>query len=471
MENIIAQQLVKMQGKIIRKIQEDGLENIGETAEGLFQTLKEGTCELLQAILEATDAEIANAARERKQDGLRIKERNVARRLVTSIGEIEYRRAYYETTEGERVYLLDHLIGVEPYERVSKALCAKLVNLSAEMSYGKSVRHGNAEVSRQTVSNKVSGLREVVADVARVKHTPEELHIFTDEDHVHMKDGRNAIVPLVTITEGIDKSDQKRHRLINPLHIAGYGMEAEVFNDQVEACVNERYNINAVKRIYIHGDGANRISSLGERFSNASHVLDGFHLERCLKKLGHYNGAAQRISTLRAALRNGNWKTYKKLLKDIYVLQTGKDKERCRPIILYLWKNRHAAHLRYDSNICGSCTESLVSHVLSERLSRTPLAWSDQGLTKMTMLVVYRKNGRKVTASDIRVSETADEQNRENLALRSGWSKYYNYMNRQINLILDTDWVNAFQRQSFAFGKVDAAFVIRKAFGTLRSVV
>ncbi len=77
MENIIAQQLVKMQGKILEKIQEEGLENIGQTAEALFEMLKEGTCELLQAILEAADAEIAKAAGERKQDGLRIKERNV----------------------------------------------------------------------------------------------------------------------------------------------------------------------------------------------------------------------------------------------------------------------------------------------------------------------------------------------------------------------------------------------------------
>lgn len=68
--------------------------------------------------------------------------------------------------------------------------------------------------------------------------------------------------------------------------------------------------------------------------------------------------------------------------------------------LLYLWNNRQAAHLRYSPDICGSCTESLVSHVLSERLSRTPLAWSERGLEKMTMLVVYRKNGRKVTAKD-----------------------------------------------------------------------
>ena len=471
MENIIAQQLVKMQGEILEKIQKDGLRNIGETAETLFQIIKESTCELLRAILEATDTAIAEAKAERKASGLKVKERGVKRSLQTSLGEIAYRRAYYETAEGEHVYLLDHLIGVEAYERVSKALCAKLVNLAAEMSYGKSAKLGEADVSRQTVSNKVNALREVVQDVERVKETPEELHLFADEDHVHLKDGRSAIVPLATISEGIDMSNPKRHRLVNPLHIAGYGMEAEAFNDQVEACVNERYDLNKVKRIYIHGDGAGRIVALGERFPNAKHVLDGFHLEKYLKKLGHYSGAAQRMGALRAALREGNWKTYKKLLEDIYVLQTGKDRERCKPVILYLWNNRQAAHLRCSPDICGSCTESLVSHVLSERLSRTPLAWSERGLEKMTMLVVFRKNGRKVTARDIRVSLTREEQDRETLLHRDGWNIYNSYMNRQIDSILSTDWAAAFEKQQVVFGKVDASFVIRKAFGSLRPAI
>jgi len=471
MKNIIAQQLVKMQGEILEKIQEKGLGNIGETAETLLQIVKGNTCELLRVILEATDAAIAEAKAERKTSGLRVKERNVKRSLQTSLGEITYRRTYYETSEGEYVYLLDQLIGVEPYERVSKALCAKLVNLAAEMSYGKSTKLGEADVSRQTVSNKVNALREVVQDVERVKETPEELHLFADEDHVHLKDGSNAIVPLVTISEGIDMSDPKRHRLVNPLHIAGYGMEAEAFNDQVEACVYERYDLGKVKRIYIHGDGAGRIVALGERFPNAEHVLDGFHLEKYLKKLGHYNGAAQRMGALRASLRDGNWKTYKNLLGDIYALQTGKDRERCKPVISYLWNNRQAAHLRYSPEICGSCTESLVSHVLSERLSRTPLAWSERGLEKMTMLVVFRKNGSKVSARDIRVSLTREEQDREVLLRRVGWYKYNNYMNRQIDLILTTDWPAAFQKQHVAFGKVDASFVIRKAFGSLCSAI
>ena len=89
----------------------------------------------------------------------------------------------------------------------------------------------------------------------------------------------------------------------------------------------------------------------------------------------------------------------------------------------------------------------------------------------MAMLVVYCKNGQKVTAKDIRVSITADKQEQEDLSLRNGWSKYNNYMNRQIDLILETDWANAFQRQTLSFGKVDAAYLIRKSFGALRSVV
>ena len=471
MENIIAQKLVKMQEEILKKIREDGLRDIGSTSEALFETIQSHTCELMQAILEATDREIAEARAERKQSGLKIKERGVKRVVTTSIGEIAYRRTYYETKDGERIYLLDHLIGVESYERVSRALCARLVNLAADMSYEKAVRHGSAAVSRQTVSNKVHSLQEVVADVKHQAHTPEELHIFADEDHVHLKNGKSAIVPLVTIAEGVDTSNPKRHRLINPLHISGYGMESEVLNDQVEACVNERYDINAVKRIYIHGDGAKRIAGLGERFPNACHILDGFHLEKYLKKLSHYEGAAQRMGALRTALKTGNWKTYRKLLLDIYALQCGSKKDRCHDTIGYLWNNRKAAHRRCALNVCGSCTEAMVSHVLSERLSRTPLAWSESGLGQMSMLVVYRKNGQSVTAKDIRVSTTAAKLTKEQSFVRSGWNKYNSYMNRQIDLILSTDWADAFTTLPFLSGKVDASFLIRKSFGQIRSLI
>ena len=80
--------------------------------------------------------------------------------------------------------------------------------------------------------------------------------------------------------------------------------------------------------------------------------------------------------------------------------------------------------------------------------------------------MVYCRNGQKVIGL-IRVSLKAEEQASEDNSLRKGWSKYNDYMKCQMDLILNTDWANAFQRQALSFGKVDAAYLIRKSFGAL----
>ena len=52
-------------------------------------------------------------------------------------------------------------------------------------------------------------MKNVVAEMKRVDITPSELHIFADEEHVHLRPKKSAIVPLVVVTEGIDTSDPK----------------------------------------------------------------------------------------------------------------------------------------------------------------------------------------------------------------------------------------------------------------------
>lgn len=51
-------------------------------------------------------------------------------------------------------------------------------------------------------------------------------------------------------------------------------------------------------------------------------------------------------------------------------------------------------------DVIGSCTEAQVSHVLSQRLSRNPMGWSEAGANAMTSLRVYVKNGGMVTTED-----------------------------------------------------------------------
>ena len=144
-------------------------------------------------------------------------------------------------------------------------------------------------------------------------------------------------------------------------------------------------------------------------------------------------------------MKDGEWDTYRQLLDDIVSQQSDKDKENCKKITQYLWNNREAAHLRCDESICGSCTESIVSHVLSERLSRSPLSWSEPGLTKMTMLRVYTGNGGQIVANDVRVSISKEDAKQEQNDFKHGWKKYKNYMERQIDLILSANYTDVFE--------------------------
>ena len=79
---------------------------------------------------------------------------------------------------------------------------------------------------------------------------------------------------------------------------------------------------------------------------------------------------------------------------------------------------------RLNGGHCGSCTEPLISHILSERLSRNPLAWSREGLSKMAMLRIFTENGGRVTAEHIRVSRSRKERAKDHNALRNGLEIY-----------------------------------------------
>ena len=90
--------------------------------------------ELLSAVIEETDSAILNAKKDRKTDGITVKQRNVPRTVITSLGELKFNRTYFQLADGSMAYLTDQLIGIESFERVTKALCAELVQNTATMS-------------------------------------------------------------------------------------------------------------------------------------------------------------------------------------------------------------------------------------------------------------------------------------------------------------------------------------------------
>jgi hypothetical protein len=460
--------MVKLLEEVFGVLKKEGINSIGRLAKCLQEIINPAVLKIIRVTVEQTDQALVDASKARKEDGLRIKERRVPRTVLTDLGELYYERTYFETTEGERCYLTDQLIGVAAYERLTKDLCAMLVQRASEASMDKAAKDVGAPVSRQTVNKKVLALKEVVAEALRVEQTPTVLHLFADEDHVHMKSGRNAIVPLITITEGIDTTSN-RHKTINPTHFGGFGVDIQSLFENVSSFLNERYDMEKVERVYMHADGAQWIQGIFEWLPNVTFVMDGFHLEKRLRELGRMKEAAPYMGAIRTAIREDRYELFLSYCSHINEKLDDLGKKRLADCAQFIRNQWDAIVARMAGNICGSCTEPLVSHVLSKRLSRNPLAWSEHGLRQMTMLRIYTINGGVVSAKDIRVSRSEADLDKDKVSFKGGFAKYRAYADKQINefLLNKPDWT-IFENPLVRPCKVDGTYIMRKAFAQMR---
>ena len=466
----IQQIAVRALEKIFKTIQDVGLEDVGKLARMLLPVSTRMTLEIVQYCVEEMDQSLVCAAKaQRRRDGITVKERAVERTVTTKLGDLHYRRTYFAMPDGSYTYILDHLIGVEAYERFSKELIAEVLEAATVKSYKHAIDSTEQEMSRQTVHNRLVALDDLVLPVERVEETPETLDIFADEDHVHLTPKGKAIVPLATITEGMDTSNPMRHKTIHPIHVAAFGMTAEAFRENVNAVLTERYDLDKVKQINVHGDGAPWIQALQKLIPHSQLVLDGYHLEKELRSFLRMKGAKQYAAAIRQAMKDDNYEAFERYCESIYAKQvTENGQEKVKDFVGYCANHWSAIVVRMNKETCGSCTEPLVSHVLSDRLSRNPISWSKDGLNRMTMLVVYTKNGGRVCAEDVRIRVNNEARNgfRED-----GYATYRDYANKQADEVLKAkhDW-SIFEHECTTLGKVDWLYMLRKSLGSQPSL-
>lgn len=94
--------------------------------------------------------------------------------------------------------------------------------------------------------------------------------------------------------------------------------------------------------------------------------------------------------------------------------------------------NFEAIRKRQLSDVEGSCTEAMVSHVTSERLSRNGCAWSMNGLGQMAMLITLYKNGGKLKKEDICARREKKEEDEKRTKRESnGYEKYHKYLEEE----------------------------------------
>lgn len=249
------------------------------------------------------------------------------------------------------------------------------------------------------------------------KKEVEYLYIEADEDHVSLqfrekkgdlkeneKHRKNncLITKLAYVHEGIEKEapKSKRHRLVNPYYFCGtsYGEENAAFWDEIYDYINNNYDVDKIKKIYLNADGGGWIKSGMRRISGIIYVLDEFHIEKYLTKLtSHMKDSREDASDeLRSAIRSKTKKEFEEIVERLEgCLENEEGRKRISDAKEYILSNWTAAklRLRHQDGVIGSSTEGHVSHVLSGRMSSRPMGWSIKGATKMARLRAYELNG------------------------------------------------------------------------------
>ena len=111
-----------------------------------------------------------------------MKQKDRPRSFLTKLDTLYMTRDYYYDKVNEsHVCILDKVIGIPAYERITGGVSAKLVSLATEVSYAKSAQFGAVDaISRQSVRNKILklGALEKRPDPKEEKRDVRELHVF-----------------------------------------------------------------------------------------------------------------------------------------------------------------------------------------------------------------------------------------------------------------------------------------------------
>ncbi|MCR4429616.1 MAG: ISLre2 family transposase [Tepidanaerobacteraceae bacterium] len=386
--------------KIIETL--DGKYTYPVFVEQLKEILNELGREVCTEVIEEMDKKIYSDKQERKD--WRVVQKDCKRTIIGEFGDITYKRRYYENkVTGEKAYLVDKIMGIDKYERVDLDLRGDILDLSTMLSYEKSTQElkregANCNISRQTVMNTIRKTDNLQTyEKPQEKKKVEVLYIEADEDHIHLQGNKKSgEVKLVYIHEGLNNITKGRNGLINVKYFAGVrdGKEIEKLWLQVWSYIKDVYDEDSIKHIFVSGDGARWIKDSKEYLPNVVYVLDLFHLQKYITAALKDDKKTKR-ALLKALFKQDRDKANEILnqkLKELNPQNPENPITKCQKYINSNWDGICAYSL-YKDQVIGCSAESHVSHILSERLSRGPISWSEPSADKLAQLRAMKANG------------------------------------------------------------------------------
>lgn len=165
--------------------------------------------------------------------------------------------------------------------------------------------------------------------------------------------------------------------------------------------IYDTYEIDALERIYIHGDGALWIKEGVKWLPKAKLVLDKYHLNKAI--LQAIGKQPERRQEIYSAIKNSDQNHFREITNELLAKAVSDgERKRIKDFKRYVLNNWQAITIYKEEGCPGSRTEGHISHVLSSRLSSRPMGWSREGLRAMAELRTYSSSGGKITLKHLK---------------------------------------------------------------------
>jgi hypothetical protein len=381
--------------------------SLWELEQGMQALTQQVAGKLMEGVLEAMDERLMAE----REETLRVVGTR-SRTILTLFGPLKLkRRLYRDSRTGKTVFLLDEALGLPDHARISDSLvqmcqeigldvpfrrAAKIIGLIAPrvsaMSVWKAFQRAGAEAAKEAQAKREAVFEDGV--VPKGTRRPPELYIEADGVTIKLqraksKHGEVRVVVAYEEKENVG-SPNKPRRILKEKHVVAGLTDSQEIWEEASASFGEVWDLSAVPRVHIGGDGAEWIKEAQEQFHNAIYHLDPFHLKKRVNEALGRNFSAR--EALAAALRENSKVKAEEALNRAAKGQRGTARERIENLRSYILANWEGIQANLDGPTLGTI-EGQNWRIVACRMKRRGARWGLKGGDYMPRLLALREEG------------------------------------------------------------------------------
>lgn len=358
----------------------------------MFQGTNKITLDVIAKTLEKIDDMLAA-----KRDSELIIIRKSSRTILTSIGKITFRRRYYHNTTTERkIYLLDSILGIQKYSRLSTELKKKIIlsldHLTFEQAGIDNLPEGY-QISSSTVFNI---LNKSIISVDKVSVNRQEnsvVHVQIDEKYINAwkskaqsgKRSNKVRIYTATIFDGVNRA-KKRNSLRNRVMFTTRSISK--LYEKINYHLQHTFNVKLDEKVYVSGDLATYIQNSEERITvcDVQYVPDKFHVIKDFRQLFGVKLTKEEIFS------KDFTSNYLKVLKqDKFINNPNASK-----LTRLLKKHPESLKVWYNDDYLGCSQEGMNSHYVANRMGKKPNTFCFKSVDKLCLIICAKRNGQDI---------------------------------------------------------------------------